>query len=82
MPLPPGAQERLKSVNAICVAQAGYDRWAAKPHNAKWVKKLDGTPVPNDIVVCIAEEIVRMLHGDNKIAIDGVRVFEQEQPTT
>ena len=81
MPLPPGAQERLKSVNAISIAQAGYERWAAKPHNKKWVRKLDGTPIPNDIVVCIAEEIIRSQYGDDaKVAIDGARVFEHEQP--
>lgn len=33
--------------------QRGYDAWAAKPHNAKWVRKIDGTPIPNDIVVTI-----------------------------
>ena len=81
MPLPPGAQERLNLVNAISIAKAGYERWAAKPHNKKWVRKLDGTPIPNDIVVCIAEEIIRSQHGDDaNVAIDGVRVFEHEQP--
>lgn len=25
----------------------------AKPHNAKWVRKIDGTPIPNDIPVSI-----------------------------
>ena len=33
--------------------QRGYDEWAAKPHNAKWVRKIDGTPIANDIVCCI-----------------------------
>ncbi|TAU33346.1 hypothetical protein ELI20_21080 [Rhizobium ruizarguesonis] len=37
--------------------QRGYDRWAAKPHNAKWVRKIDGTPIPNDIVVNIFEAL-------------------------
>jgi hypothetical protein len=32
---------------------AGYDDWAGKPHNAKWVRKIDGTPIPNDLCVCI-----------------------------
>lgn len=39
-------------------AQRGYDEWAAKPHNAKWVRKIDGTPIPNDLVVCIANAIL------------------------
>ncbi|CAN7302559.1 hypothetical protein LJR231_001544 [Phyllobacterium sp. LjRoot231] len=38
----------------ISIAQQGYTTWAAKPHNAKWVRKIDGTPIPNDLVVCIA----------------------------
>ena len=33
--------------------QRGYDAWAAKPHNAKWVRKIDGTPIANDIVATI-----------------------------
>lgn len=33
--------------------QRGYARWAVKPHNAKWVRKIDGTPIANDIVVNI-----------------------------
>ncbi len=37
--------------------QRGYDAWAAKPHNAKWVKKIDGTPIANDIVVNIFEAL-------------------------
>lgn len=37
--------------------QRGYERWAAKPHNAKWVRRIDGTPIANDIVVNIFEEL-------------------------
>lgn len=37
--------------------QRGYDRWAAKPHNAKWVRKIDGTPIANDLVVNIFEAL-------------------------
>lgn len=37
--------------------QRGYDAWAAKPHNAKWVRKIDGTPIPNDIVVTIFDTL-------------------------
>jgi hypothetical protein len=37
--------------------QRGYERWAAKPHNAKWVRKIDGTPIPNDIVANIFEAL-------------------------
>lgn len=37
--------------------QRGYEAWAAKPHNAKWVRKIDGTPIPNDIVVTIFDTL-------------------------
>lgn len=37
--------------------QRGYDAWAAKPHNAKWVRRIDGTPIANDIVVNIFEAV-------------------------
>lgn len=37
--------------------QRGYNRWAAKPHNAKWVRKIDGTPIANDLVVNIFDEL-------------------------
>lgn len=40
--------------SAMEIAQDGYDTWAAKPHNRKWVKRIEGTPIPNDLVVCIA----------------------------
>ncbi len=35
--------------------QRGFEAWAAKPHNAKWVRRLDGTPIANDVVVNIFE---------------------------
>ena len=33
--------------------QRGYEFWASKPHNAKWVRRIDGTPIPNDIPVSV-----------------------------
>lgn len=39
-------------------AKRGYKDWAAKPHNKKWVKHIDGTPIPNDLVMCIADAIL------------------------
>jgi len=42
-------------------ARRGLMKWQEQPHNAKWWKKIDGTPIPNDLVVCIAEEIVSWL---------------------
>jgi len=41
--------------SALEIAQSGFDVWAAKPHNKKWFRRVDGTPIPNDLVVCIAQ---------------------------
>lgn len=43
---------------ALDMAQAGFDAWAAKPHNRKWVRRIDGTPIKNDLLVNIADAIV------------------------
>lgn len=37
--------------------ERGYARWAAKPHNAIWVRRIDGTPIANDICVNIFDEL-------------------------
>lgn len=39
----------------IAVAQSGFETWKAKPHNARWFRKIDGTPIPNDLTICIGE---------------------------
>lgn len=46
---------------AMAIAQRGLDAWKAKPHNAKWWRLIDGTPIPNDLLVCIAIEMVEEL---------------------
>ena len=42
-------------MNFIAIALAGFEAWAAKPHNAKWFRRIEGTPIPNDLPVCIAQ---------------------------
>ncbi len=49
----------MKFTEAMSAAETGFAVWATKPHNKKWAKRLDGTPIPNDLLVCIAEEFVR-----------------------
>lgn len=49
----------MNFVEAMTAAQAGYDTWAAKPHNKKWAKMIYHTPIPNDLLVNIAEAICR-----------------------
>ena len=39
----------------IRIAKRGFDVWAAKDHNRRWFRKIDGTPIPNDLPVNIAE---------------------------
>ena len=40
--------------NALAIAEKGFEAWAAKDHNRKWVRKIDGTPIKNDLLVDIA----------------------------
>lgn len=53
-----------EAVNWIEIAQRGFENWKAKPHNARWFRKIDGTPIPNDLTICIGEafsEAIRSL---------------------
>ena len=45
----------------LSLAKAGPDEWSAKPHNKKWRKRIDGTPIPNDLLVSVVKEISRSL---------------------
>lgn len=53
------AEAALQFVNILNLAHEGYEVWAAKPHNKKWHKKIDSTPIKNDLPVIIAEHIAR-----------------------
>jgi hypothetical protein len=44
-------------VEAMKAAEAGLSTWREKPHNAKWWSRIDGTPIPNDLLVNIAEAV-------------------------
>lgn len=44
--------------------QEGFDEWAGKPHNKKWLRKIDGTPIPNDVVVCIQSAVCRRMEQE------------------
>lgn len=41
----------------------GLQDWKAKGWNKKWWKRIDGTPIPNDLTVCIAERISKELRA-------------------
>ena len=56
---------------ALDLAQEGLARWKGKEHNAKWWRRIDGTPIPNDLLVNIAEVIAERfpsqgIHGSTK----------------
>jgi hypothetical protein len=50
-----GASDQLGVGDVMKIAARGFDAWAAKPHNAKWARKIDGTPIRNDLIVNIAQ---------------------------
>lgn len=43
----------------LTLCQRAHGIWRCKPHNKKWSKKLDGTPILNDLMVNVAETITR-----------------------
>jgi hypothetical protein len=50
-------REKMQTIgwsDAMTIAERGFDAWAAKEHNRKWVRKIDGTPIKNDLLVDIA----------------------------
>jgi hypothetical protein len=51
--------ERMSFVEAMSLAERGLEIWKAKDHNAKWWRRIDGTPISNDLLVNIAEEFAR-----------------------
>jgi hypothetical protein len=51
--------DHLGFIDAMSLAERGLEIWKAKEHNAKWWRKIDGTPIPNDLLVNIAEEFAK-----------------------
>jgi hypothetical protein len=49
---------QLDFTTALGIAQAGFDKWKTKAHNARWFRRIDGTPISNDLCVNIAEAFV------------------------
>lgn len=45
---------------AMAIVDAGWNNWASKDHNGKWVRKIDGTPIQNDLKVNIAEAVAAL----------------------
>lgn len=51
-------EEGIGLGDAMRIAQAGFKLWADKPHNLRWARKIDGTPIPNDLPINIAQAFV------------------------
>ena len=55
---------KLGFVEALDACQRGLELWRDKPYNAKWWRRIDGTPIPNDMLVCIAEIFGQTANAD------------------
>ena len=62
---PTAALEQLVTFSHIGeLAAKGLEDWKSKGWNKKWWKRIDGTPIPNDLIVCIAERISKELRQE------------------
>lgn len=48
----------MNFTEAMSIADQGFEAWAAKDHNAKWVRRIQGTPIRTDLLVNIALVLV------------------------
>jgi len=53
--------EKSTWVSLLDHAKQGLENWARKPHNRKWWRKIDGTPIPNDLMIEVCKEISQAL---------------------
>jgi len=58
------ARRQIGFIDALQMVECGFDDWKSKPHNAKWFKLIDGTPIPNDLTVSIAKAIAKTSEGE------------------
>ncbi len=55
---------KLNFVEALEACKRGLEAWRDEPHNAKWWRRIDGTPIPNDLLSNIAEIIAQTANAD------------------
>ena len=55
---------KLGFVEALDACQRGLELWRDKPYNAKWWRRIDGTPIPNDLLCNIAEILGQTANAD------------------
>lgn len=56
-PTPAQEWKPVGFLEAMNIVERGFNAWKDKPHNAGWFRRIDGTPIPNDLKVNIAEVI-------------------------
>lgn len=66
----------MNFIEAMKLCDAGLDAWKSKPHNAQWWRRIDGTPIPNDLLCNIAEKFVAALADQAEAGED-----HRESPT-
>lgn len=44
--------------DAMRLIDEGWNNWAAKEHNRKWSRRVEGTPIRNDLTCSIAHAII------------------------
>jgi len=66
-----------KTEGWIEIAQRGFENWKAKPHNARWFRKIDGTPIPNDLTICIGEAFAEPLRSLSLAGEDAAGLCER-----
>ena len=47
----------LGHTDLMRLVDEGWESWASKPHNKKWVAKIEGTPIKNDLTCNIVRAI-------------------------
>ncbi|MCB1281879.1 MAG: hypothetical protein KDB18_10190 [Salinibacterium sp.] len=55
---------------ALDICDRGFETWATNPTNKRWFRKIDGTPIPNDLKVAIAQAMVRREWPEGRIGPD------------
>ena len=48
----------MNFMEAMALAEQGFEAWADKDYNKKWVRQIDGTPIRNDLTVNIATAFI------------------------
>ena len=67
----PKGMKMTENLDWIAIAQRGFEAWKAKPHNARWFRKIDGTPIPNDLTICIGQAFADELARRPPPAVEG-----------